>query len=66
MIILTVYSKPNDICKLFSELDLSKATGPADLSANILKECTEELSDSLTVLFNMSFTQGVFRWSGKS
>ena len=37
-----------------------KATGPNSLNTIFLKKCAEELSEPLALLFNMSFSNGIF------
>ena len=37
---------------------MNKASGPDNISGRILKECSREISPSLTVLFNLSLTLG--------
>lgn len=39
---------------ILSRLDTNKATGVDGISARILKECAQELSPPLTLLFNLS------------
>ena len=41
-------------------MDFSKATGPDNLSPKFLKECKNEISESLCLLLNRSFTEGIF------
>ena len=43
---------------ILSKLDINKATGVDGISARILKECAQELSPPLTLLFNLSFRSG--------
>lgn len=43
---------------ILSRLDTNKATGVDSISARILKECVQELSPPLTLLFNLSFISG--------
>ena len=40
-------------------IDISKATGPDQLSGRILKECAAQLAPSLTTLFNKSLQLGI-------
>ena len=47
-----------DILKVLSNLDTSKAIGPDGLSAVFLKGCASSLSESLTYLFNLSMRTG--------
>ena len=55
MEVLTSNFKVKDI---LSSLDINKATGVDGISARILKECAQELSPPLTLLFNLSFRSG--------
>ena len=52
------------VLKLFLELDLSKATGPDQISARILKELARELSLPLTVICRRIFQEATWpqRW----
>ena len=43
-----------EVCELLSTLDISKATGPDNLPAAILKNCANSLSPSLTAFINAS------------
>lgn len=40
-------------------IDVNKATGPDGISGRLLKECADEICDSLTKLFNKSLRTGV-------
>ncbi len=40
-------------------IDISKATGPDQLSGKVLKECAAQLAPSLTLLFNKSLQLGI-------
>ena len=44
---------------LFEKLSTGKATGPDEISARVLKECTAELAAPLTRLFSECFRHGV-------
>ena len=48
----------NGILKLLNELNPSKASGPDDISARILKECSEVIVDTLILIFTASLQQG--------
>jgi len=43
--------------KLLDKLNVNKATGPDNISARVLKECSEEISAILEVIFNKSLEQ---------
>ena len=49
-----------EIAKLLSELDTTKAPGPDCIPTLVLKECAIQLATSLHALFNLSFHLGVF------
>ena len=44
---------------MLSEIDVSKATGPDQLSPRILKELSNEITPILTFIFNQSLLQSV-------
>ena len=44
---------------IVDNIDPNKATGPDDISGRIIKECSKEISPSLTMLFNMSLGSGI-------
>ena len=48
----------SDVNCLISSLPADKASGPDGISVRLLKECADEISPSLTALFNMSLSQG--------
>ena len=48
----------NDVNCLISSLPADKSSGPDGISVRLLKECADEISASLTALFNMSLSQG--------
>ena len=51
----------SDVNYLISSLPADKASGPDGISSvRLLKECADEISPSLTALFNMSLSQGKF------
>lgn len=54
-----VHFRPSTVRRLLGQLDVSKATGPDDISARVLKECSRELAEPLTLLFSLSFRTGV-------
>ena len=43
---------------IIDNIDVNKGSGPDNISGRILKECSREISPSLTVLFNLSLTLG--------
>jgi len=52
--------KVKDIRKLLRNLEPDKATGPDEIPARILKECSAELARPLSLLFELCFSKGVF------
>ena len=48
----------NGIVKLLNELNPNKASGPDEIAAKLLKECSEDIADGLVLLFNKSLKQG--------
>jgi len=46
------------VTKALLELDVSKATGPDEISHIVLKECAHVLAPSLTRMFNLSMSTG--------
>ena len=48
----------NGVEKLLKNIDASKATGPDEISARILKEFAPQLSPLLTNIFNKSIQEG--------
>ena len=48
----------NGIVKLLKELDPEKASGPDGISARLLKECADEVANTLVLLFTTSLQQG--------
>ena len=48
----------NRVEKLLKNIDASKATGPDEISARILKEFAPQLSPLLTNIFNKSIQEG--------
>ena len=54
-----------DVRRALAALQAHKACGPDNISARIIKECSEQLLTPLAVLFNMSVQRGAFpsRWA---
>ena len=46
------------VAKLFDGLNVHKAPGPDGLNARVLKECSNEISPILALIFNESFARG--------
>jgi len=53
--LMEISTSHNEVKDILNKLDVNKVTGVDGLPARILKECAEELSYPLTVLFNLSF-----------
>ena len=51
------YIDPNGIKKLLDCLNPYKSSGPDDLSALVLKECSAEIAPVLACIFNKSLAQ---------
>jgi hypothetical protein len=56
---------PHSVKQVLLSLDISKATGPDNISNKILKECADSLSKPLTHIFNRSINLGIFPDSWK-
>lgn len=54
----------DEVALKIKQLDARKGPGPDDIPPKFLKECSEELSLPLCILFNESITSGIFpnRW----
>ncbi|XP_066923740.1 uncharacterized protein [Clytia hemisphaerica] len=48
----------NGIIKPLKDLNPHKASGPDGIGARVLKECADQLADSLVLIFNASLKQG--------
>ena len=51
---------PAHVYSLLSKLSKSKATGPDNIPAKLLKECPDLICESLSLIFNQSLKTGVF------
>ena len=49
---------PKGVAKLFDGLNIHKAPGPDGLNARVLKECSNEISPLLALIFNESLARG--------
>lgn len=56
----SIFVTTKEVEDLLSSLDTSKSTGPDGIHPRILKETSSAIAPSLTRLFNMSLTRGVF------
>ena len=50
----------DEVLSIIKQFKNSKATGPNSLNTIFLKKCAKELSEPLALLFNMSFSNGIF------
>ena len=48
----------HDIRVLLNKLNSNKAPGPDGISGKVLKNCASSIAYPITLLFNMSFSQG--------
>ena len=53
-----LFIDPNGVRKLLDRLNPHKSSGPDDLSARVLKECSAEIAPVLACIFNQSLAQG--------
>ena len=60
-----ISTTPEEIFKILSGLNISKASGPDGISNRVLRECSSSLAEPLSRLFNLSFSLGVFPSSWK-
>ena len=49
-----------DVTSALRELNVWKSTGLDGLSARILRECSSELAESLSFVFNLSLAEGIY------
>ena len=49
---------PKGVAKLLDGLNVHKASGPDGLNARVLKECSNEISPILALIYNVSLAQG--------
>ena len=49
---------PKGVAKLLDGLNVHKASGPDGLNARVLKECSNEISPVLALIFNVSLAGG--------
>ena len=55
---------PKGVAKLLDGLNVHKAPGPDGLNARVLKECSNEISPILALIFNESLARGMYQMSG--
>ena len=49
---------PKGVAKLLDALNVHKASGPDGLNARVLKECSNEISPILALIYNESLARG--------
>ena len=49
---------PKGVAKLLGELNVHKASGPDGLNARVLKECSNEISPILALIYSESLARG--------
>ena len=49
---------PKGVAKLLDGLNVHKASGPDGLNARVLKECSNEISSILALIYNESLARG--------
>ena len=49
---------PKEVAKLLDGLNVHKASGPDGLNARVLKECSNEISPILALIYNESLAWG--------
>ena len=54
------------VLTFLKQLDINKATGSDGIPVRLLKETADQISPSLTMLFNKSLRLGIFRETGNS
>ena len=50
----------NEVLSVIKQFKNGKATGPNSLNTMLMKKCAKEISEPLALLFNMSFSNGIF------
>ena len=55
---------PKRVAKLLDGLNIHKAPGPNGLKARVLKECSNEISPILALIFNESLARAMYQMSG--
>ena len=58
--LLEVYVQVFDIKKSLCDIQVSKSPGPDGLTARLLKELSNEISEPFTKILTLSLQQGVF------
>ena len=60
-----VYVQVSDVKKSLCDLQVSKSPGPDELTARLLKELSNEISERFTKIMNLSLQQGFSLLNGK-
>jgi len=53
-------TSPAHVYSLLSQFSRSKATGPDNISAKLLKECPDLICESLSLMFNQALRRSIF------
>ena len=52
------HTTPEEVCKLLNDVDHKKSAGDDEIPTKLLKLVSKEISPSLSLIFNISFTRG--------
>ena len=55
---------PKGVAKLLDRLNVHKASGPDGLNARVLKECSNEISPILALIYNESLAGTMYQMNG--
>ena len=55
---------PKGVAKLLDRLNVHKASGPDGLNARVLKECSNEISPILALIYNESLAGMMYQMNG--
>ena len=55
---------PKGVAKLLDRLNVHKASGPNVLNASVLKECSNEISPILALIYNEPLARGMYQMNG--
>ena len=50
----------NEVLSVIKQFKNGKATGPNSLNTILMKKCAKEINEPLALLYNMSFSNGIF------
>ena len=57
---ITEPANNDEVFSVIKQLKNGKTTGPNSQNTLLMKKCTKEISEPLTLLFSMSFSNGIF------